>query len=97
MKATGAKNKDILFLFLAESGLLGLAGGIAGVFFGIAISKTLEYIARVQLNTTLLQAAFPSSLIAGCLLFAFSVGALSGLWPAWRASQLAPTEALRYE
>ena len=97
MKAVGAKNADILMLFLIESGLLGLVGGLIGVALGYAIAKSIEWIAIQQLNTTLLQAASPSYLILGCLLFAFLIGAVSGLFPAWRASKLKTVDALRYE
>lgn len=97
MKAIGAKNKDILLIFLVESGLLGLAGGVMGVLLGIFVSKSIEYIAINQLDTTLLQAATPAYLIIGCLIFAFSIGAVSGVWPAWRASKIKTVDALRYE
>lgn len=97
MKAVGAKNKDILLIFLIESGLLGLAGGIVGVLLGIGISKTIESIANNQLGVGMLQAASPWYLFAGCLIFAFIVGALSGIWPAYKASKLNTVDALRYE
>ena len=63
MKAVGAQNKDILTIFLIESGLLGLVGGIFGVLLGVAVSKTIEYIAVHQLGTNLLKAAIPAYLI----------------------------------
>ncbi|PIN93084.1 hypothetical protein COU54_04395 [Candidatus Pacearchaeota archaeon CG10_big_fil_rev_8_21_14_0_10_31_24] len=97
MKAVGAKNEDILTLFLIESGILGLIGGILGVTLGIIISKSIEYIAIHQLGITLLQAAIPYQLILGCLLFAFLSGALSGILPAYQASRISTVEALRYE
>jgi putative ABC transport system permease protein len=97
MKAVGAKNKDILFIFLFESGLLGLIGGIIGVALGFMISKTVEFIAINQLHTTLLQAASPAELIVGSLVFAFLIGAVSGGIPALKASKLKPVDALRYE
>ncbi len=97
MKSIGAKNSDILTIFLIESGFLGLIGGIAGVLIGVAISKTIEYIAINQLGTTLLQAAIPIYLILGCLAFSFLIGALSGTIPAYRASRVKPVDALRYE
>ena len=97
MKAVGARNSDVLTIFLIESGLLGLVGGIIGVVFGILVGKIVEYIAAVQLHTTLLQASTPAYLIIGCLLFAFVVGSIAGTFPAWRASKIRPIEALRYE
>ena len=45
VKAVGAQNKDIFLIFLIESGLLGLVGGIIGVALGIGIGKGVEYIA----------------------------------------------------
>ncbi len=97
MKAIGAKNGDMLMIFLIEAGLLGLVGGVVGVFLGYGISKGIEVIATRQLGTTLLQAAAPWYLILGCLLFAFLTGAISGSLPAWNASRTNVVDALRYE
>jgi putative ABC transport system permease protein len=97
MKAVGAKNSDILLIFLFESGLIGFIGGFIGVILGYGISKTVEIIAVNALNTTLLRAAVPEYLVIGCLSFAFLIGALSGTIPALMASKLKPVDALRYE
>ncbi len=97
MKAVGAKNSDILYIFLSESGLLGLIGGTIGVTLGFLISKTVEIIAITSLNTNLLKAAVPGYLVVGCLIFAFLIGTLSGTIPAIGASKLKPVDALHYE
>jgi len=97
MKAIGAKNSDIAWIFLIESGLLGLVGGVIGILIGYGLSKTIEYIAINQLNTTLLQVATPFYLIFGCLFFGFAVGAISGVLPAIQASKTNVVDALRYE
>ena len=97
MKSIGAKNSNILVIFLLESGFLGLIGGILGVLLGISITKIIEYIAVNQLGTTLLQAATPAYLIFGCLAFSFLIGTISGFWPAYKALKVKPVEALRYE
>ncbi len=97
MKAIGAKNKDVLYIFLIESGILGLVGGAIGIILGIVISKTIEIIALNQLGTTLLRAYFPAYLVIGCLLFAVLAGTVSGIWPAWKGSKIRPVEALRQE
>ena len=97
MKAVGAKNSDVLLIFVIESGILGAVGGIIGVLLGITASKTIEFIAAKQLGTALLQAAIPFYLVSGCILFAFLIGAFSGLWPAYKASKLKTVDALRYE
>jgi putative ABC transport system permease protein len=97
MKAVGARNKDVLVLFLIEAGLLGLIGGLVGVALGYGAAKLIEAIVTQQLATNLLRAAAPWYLIAGCLAFAFFAGAISGVWPAWRASKIKVVDALRYE
>ena len=96
MKSIGARNSDILKIFLLESGILGLAGGIIGVALGIGFSKLVE-IAVGTTGNTFLKAAFPWYLVIGALLFAFLVGTASGAMPAIRASRLKPVDALRYE
>ncbi len=97
MKAIGAQNKDVLMIFLIESGLLGLVGAIIGVGLGFGVSKLIEFIAINQLGTTLLQAAAPAYLIFGCLGFGFIIGAVSGVLPAMQASKTNVVDALRYE
>ena len=97
MKAIGAKNSDILWIFVIESGLLGIVGGIIGILLGYGIGKIVEYIAVVYLGTNLLKIATPWYLIVGCLAFAFIIGALSGYFPARQASKIKPADTLRYE
>jgi len=97
MKAVGARNRDIFYIFFIESGLIGLVGGAIGIALGYGVSKIIEFIAITQLNTTLLQVAAPFYLITGCLTFAFLIGALSGTIPAINASKLKPVDALRAE
>ena len=97
MKSIGAKNSDIMFIFMIESALLGLIGGASGILIGISISKAIEYIAINQLGTTLLKAATPFYLIIGCLVFSIMIGVISGTLPARQASSIKPVDALRYE
>ena len=97
MKAVGAKNSDILMIFLIESGLLGLVGGLIGVAIGLGLSKGAEYIASVHLCTNLFRASTDPVIILGALAFSFIIGSLSGILPAYQASRLNPVDALRYE
>lgn len=97
MKAIGARNLDILLIFLSEAGLLGLVGGIIGIGLGVGLGKTVEYMAINFLGTDFLKAVFPSYLIIGALLFSFLIGTISGILPAMQAAKLRPAEALRYE
>lgn len=97
MKAIGAKNSDVLLIFLIESGSLGLVGGAIGVILGIGIAKLVEFIAQQTLGSNMLGASISIELIIGALLFSFFVGAASGVLPARQASKLKPVDALRYE
>jgi len=97
MKAVGARNKDILLVFLIEAGLLGLVGGILGILIGIVVGETIEIIATQAIGSDILRAVFPWYLILGALLFGFLIGSVSGLLPAKQASKLKPVDALRYE
>lgn len=96
MKAVGARNSDILMIYVIESGLVGAIGGILGVFLGFLISSSGGLIAA-QAGFSFLKPSFPIWLTIGSIMFAFVVGALSGLMPAIRASKLKPVDALRYE
>ncbi len=95
MKAIGARNSDVLYIFLVESGLLGLTGGIIGLLLGVGIAKLIQLIAYLALGESLIQATIPIWLIIGSLTFAFLIGALSGTLPARQASLLHPVDALR--
>lgn len=96
IKAIGARNSSILFIYIVESGIVGMIGGIIGVFIGFLISSTGGMVAA-QAGFSFLKPAFPIWLTISSILFAFGVGAVSGVLPAIRASRLKPIEALRYE
>ena len=89
--------KDILSIFLIESGLLGLIGGIIGVVFGIIFVKTIEYITVNKLGVGFLQISISLNLVIGSLLFSFIIGSISGFWPAYKATKIKPVDALRYD
>ncbi len=94
-KATGARNGQILFLFLVESGFLGLFGGLIGVSLGIGISKLVEIVAFKMYGSYLIRAHFNLWVVVTMLVFAFVVGALSGVLPARQAAKMKPVDALR--
>lgn len=94
MKAIGARNSDILLLFILESGFLGIAGGAIGIAIGVGLAKTVEITARGQIGNVI-TATFPFYLILGSLAFSFVIGIVSGLFPARQAARLPPAEALR--
>jgi len=96
MKAIGSRNRQILNVFVIESGILGLLGGTLGILLGYGIAKMGQAIARAA-GLSFLRPYFPIWLTVGCLMFAFLVGAGSGLLPAIQASKQKPVDSLRYE
>ena len=95
MKAIGARNQDILEIFLMESGLIGLVGGVLGTALGTGIALAIGPLSK-HAGFLLIINIEVSVLLFG-LAFAFILGGLSGILPAWQASKLKPVEALRYE
>lgn len=94
MKAIGAKNSHIMFLFLIESAFLGFIGGAIGCILGILLSKGAMIAAAYQ-GITMLKTSTSYSLIIGSLVFSTLVGSFSGLLPARNAAKLNPVEALQ--
>ena len=88
--AVGGKNSDILMQFLAESTILSLAGGIIGIFLGVGLAFGASY----ALN-------WPFIVSLGSVAISFLVCALIGIffgwYPARKAANLDPINALRYE
>jgi macrolide transport system ATP-binding/permease protein len=88
--AIGARRLHILLQFLVESSLLSILGGLAGAVLGIIASKILSALAHWP---TLVS---PVSVVGG-FAFAAAVGVFFGWYPARKAAQLDPIDALRYE
>jgi putative ABC transport system permease protein len=94
-KALGARKMDILVQFLTESVLLSLIGGLFGILLGWGISVAVSQIATR--SGTPLEIAVTLNSVLLATLFSAAVGIFFGYYPANRASNLAPVEALRYE
>jgi putative ABC transport system permease protein len=94
LRALGWRRRRVLTMILQESLLLSTIGGAAGIALGMALTKLVQMTA---LGQSMLTPNYQPGLFVQALLVAFFLGAIGGLYPAWRASQLSPVEALRYE
>ena len=95
MKSIGAKNSDIMTIFLIEASLIGLIGGIVGVLIGVGIAKLAEVLIAGFLGPGFFQVFLPWWLLLGAVAFAIVIGTLSGILPARQAAGMNPVDALR--
>ena len=94
-KAVGAHKSDILIQFLTESSVLSLIGGLIGIVLGWAIAMIVGQIANA--NNAPINPTIGLDIVLIATLFSTAVGLFFGLYPANRAANLEPVEALRYE
>lgn len=94
-KALGARKRDILLQFLTESSLLSLIGGIIGIMFGWLIAFIVGQVAAATGNNFTPIVGTDAILLSTS--FSAIIGLFFGIYPASRAANLEPVEALRYE
>jgi putative ABC transport system permease protein len=87
-KAIGATRQTILMQFTLEAIVLCAVGGVIGICFGAAVAFGLHYVIPSQVSALWVLAAF------GC---SCAIGLVFGIYPAWKAANLNPIDALRYE
>ncbi len=96
MKAIGATSADIMGLFLIESSMVSLGGGVLGCVLGAAGAKAISKGASMALEVEI-PAIITLNVVVEGFLLAVLLGVLSGLYPARKASKMSPVEAVRYE
>jgi len=101
LKALGAADRDVRQLFFAEAGVMGLLGGMLGVFLGWSIGRIINwgtnvYLAQQNVPPQKLWSV-PLWLVGAAIAFSILVSLAAGLYPAARAAKLDPVQALRYE
>ncbi len=89
-KAVGARKDHILFQFLIETMTLSISGGIIGILLGLAIAGVVTALGLITAQVTI------SSILLS-FFFAVAIGLFFGIYPAYRAANLHPMEALRSE
>lgn len=94
LRALGWRRGRVLRMILAESLLLSILSAIAGIALGVSLGWAMTLIPGFG---SVLTPVFTVDVFAQALAMALSLGALGGLYPAWRAANLRPIEALRYE
>src|SRR5438874_1665758 len=88
--AVGARGRDIMLQFIVEAVVMAASGGVIGILVGIGSSNLIKYLAELP---TLIR----PEIIAISFLVSGTVGVFFGFYPARKASQLDPIDALRYE
>jgi len=88
--AVGARSRDIMLQFIVEAVVMAASGGVIGILLGIGSSNLIKYLAELP---TLIR----PEIIAVSFLVAGAVGVFFGFYPAKKAANLNPIEALRYE
>ncbi|MHC1611460.1 MAG: ABC transporter permease [Candidatus Methanospirareceae archaeon] len=96
MKAIGAKNRNILSLFLLEAGVISTIGGVCGCILGVIGAHAITFGIQAAFDVEIAAIVKPEVLLGGVAV-ALVVGMLSGLYPALKAAKMSPVEAVRYE
>ena len=93
LRAVGWSRWRVLWMIVGEGVVISLGGGLSGIVIGISGTELLLR----QLDLGMITAWYSPELFEKSFGFALLVGMVGALLPAWRASQVAPVEALRYE
>lgn len=96
MKALGAKDEDVMFLFLSNSAIISLIGGIVGIILGVLLVQVIIFAISIKMKAAFVfTLSLKGTLVA--VLVSLIVGVLAGIIPAKNAARLNPVDALRRE
>lgn len=94
LRAVGWRRRRVIAMILGESFVLALTGGLLGILLGIGLTSLTRLSPAVE---SLLRGVFTPAIFVQAVVVALLLGTVGGLYPAWRAAQLAPVEAMRAE
>jgi putative ABC transport system permease protein len=94
LRALGWRRARVLGMILQESLVLGVVGGVCGIFMGLGLGELLGMVPGTYGSIDL---TYAPQLFVQAVVVALIAGVLGGLYPAWRATRMRPVEALRYE
>jgi putative ABC transport system permease protein len=97
MKAIGARNRDVMIIFLIEGILISVIGGIIGIILGFAGAAGFGNASSGFMGGVPLTPIITSTTIILAIFVAIFVGVVSSLYPARKAAKMSPIEAVRYE
>jgi putative ABC transport system permease protein len=94
LRALGWRRRQVVGMIVREALVLGVIGGIFGIFLGMGLAGMLRLVPVVG---EMLEPIYSTQLLLLAMSVATVTGVLGGLYPAWRATRMQPVEALRYE
>jgi putative ABC transport system permease protein len=96
-KATGASHIQVLLIFIKQSLILGIIGGILGALVSVVMIYLIEPFTHVLPHSLIIPLEIPLNSLFNSFILAIIISILGSIIPAFRASGIAPAEALRYE
>ena len=97
MKAVGGERSHILLIFLSEAAIIGLIGGCAGNVLGLLMVYVIKLFASTIGLPFTIPLVISPTIIAAAMILSLAISVIAGLYPSWKATNIRPVEALRYE
>lgn len=94
LRALGWRRRRVIGMILGESLVLATCGGVIGIGLGVGLTRLVQFVPAVE---SMLRGIFTPMMFIQAFVVALVLGVVGGIYPAWRASRLAPIEAMRAE